>query len=110
MYGYTSTDQVFEVESIVGVFDFKINRWYLVIWAGHDESEWERDNETTCLRKPKLLDILKINSVSTTSTTAPAPNKLTSPQTRDITPNTTDTEWATVAPRPPVTPTSTTYI
>ena len=61
---------MFEVESIVGVFDFKINRWYLVIWAGHDESEWERDNETTCLKKPKLLDILKIKSVSTNNTSS----------------------------------------
>ena len=42
MYAYSTTEERFEVESIIGVFGSRANRWFLVKWTGYDEPEWER--------------------------------------------------------------------
>ena len=47
MYAYSTTDEIFEVEEIVGVFGHRANRWFLIKWAGYDEPEWERGHLLT---------------------------------------------------------------
>ena len=44
VHNYGTTDEVYVVEKIVGVFGYKDARWYLVKWQGFDESEWEREH------------------------------------------------------------------
>ena len=41
MHAYVTTEEIFEVEDIVGVFGHRANRWFLTKWAGYDEPEWE---------------------------------------------------------------------
>ena len=41
-YAYSTTAEEYEVESIVGVFGWKNNRWFQVKWAGYEVPEWER--------------------------------------------------------------------
>ena len=57
LYVYTTTDQVFEVESIVDGFGFKSNQWYLVKWAGYDDPEWERGH---LLEKDGCKDSIRV--------------------------------------------------
>ena len=44
IYNYDTTQEVFEVEKVVGVFGHVDNRWLLVKWQGHQEPEWERQH------------------------------------------------------------------
>ena len=45
-HNYATTDEVYTMEDIVGVFDIIEARWYLVKWQGYDVDvpEWERDH------------------------------------------------------------------
>ena len=44
IFNYDTTQEVFEVEKVVGVFGHVDNRWLLVKWQGHQEPEWERQH------------------------------------------------------------------
>ena len=44
VHNYATTDEVFAVEKIVGVFGHKDARWFQVKWEGYDEPEWEREH------------------------------------------------------------------
>ena len=44
VHNYATTDEVFTVEEIVGVFGHVDARFFLVKWEGHDEPEWEREH------------------------------------------------------------------
>ena len=44
MLNYATTDEVFTVEKIVGVFGHKDGRWFLVKWQGYEDPEWEREH------------------------------------------------------------------
>ena len=43
-HNYDTTDEVFEVEDIVGVFDINTTRWFKVKWKDYEEPEWEREH------------------------------------------------------------------
>ena len=43
-YNYDTTDEAFEVESIVGVFGRINSRWFLVKYAGYPVLEWNREH------------------------------------------------------------------
>ena len=43
-YNYGTTDEVFELEKIVGVFGRINQRWFLVKYAGHEVPEWNREH------------------------------------------------------------------
>ena len=55
-YNYATTEEVFTVEEIVGVFGHKDSRWYLVKWQGHEEPEWEREH---LLKRDKCHDSIR---------------------------------------------------
>ena len=44
IYNYDTTQEVFEVEKIVGAFGHVNNRWVLVKWKGYAEPEWNRQH------------------------------------------------------------------
>ena len=44
IYNYDTTEEVFEVEKIVGAFGHVDNRWLLVKWAGYQDPEWNRQH------------------------------------------------------------------
>ena len=43
-HNYATTEEVFEVEDIVGVFGSKDARWFKVKWKDYEEPEWEREH------------------------------------------------------------------
>ena len=43
-YNYATTEEVFEVEDIVGVFGRITSRWFLVKYAGYEAPEWSREH------------------------------------------------------------------
>ena len=43
-HNYDTTQEIFEVEKIVGVFGHVENRWLQVKWKWHPEPEWERQH------------------------------------------------------------------
>ena len=47
VHNYATTDEVFTIEKIVGVFGHVDARWFLVKWEGYDEPEWEREHLLT---------------------------------------------------------------
>ena len=53
---YATTDEVFTVENIVGVFGHKDARFFLVKWDGYEEPEWEREH---LLKRDKCHDIIR---------------------------------------------------
>ena len=44
IYNYGTTQEIFEVEQVIGAFGHVDNRWLLVKWRGHQEPEWERQH------------------------------------------------------------------
>ena len=44
IYNYDTTQEVFEVEQIVGAFGHVDNRWVLVKWKDYAEPEWNRQH------------------------------------------------------------------
>ena len=44
VHQYNTTDEVFTVEDIVGVFGRIEARWMLVKWEGYEQPEWEREH------------------------------------------------------------------
>ena len=44
VHNYNTTEEVFVLEKIVGVFGHKNARWYLVKWQDYDDPEWEREH------------------------------------------------------------------
>ena len=44
VHNYATTDEVFTIEQIVGVFGHRDARWFLVKWEGYEEPEWEREH------------------------------------------------------------------
>lgn len=46
-YNYNTTEEVFVVEDIVGVFGDVDARWFLVKWEGYEDPEWEREHLLT---------------------------------------------------------------
>ena len=56
IHNYATTDEVFVLEKIVGVFGFKDARWYLVKWKGYDDPEWEREH---LLQREKCHDAIR---------------------------------------------------
>ena len=55
-HNYDTTSEVFELESIVGVFGHKDTRWFKVKWSGHEEPEWEREH---LLRRDGCQDAIR---------------------------------------------------
>ena len=43
-HNYGTTNQIYEVEGIVGVFGRIGARWFLVKWGGYKKPEWEREH------------------------------------------------------------------
>ena len=43
-YNYNTTDEVFVLEDIVGMFGHRHSRWFKVKWQGHEEAEWKREH------------------------------------------------------------------
>ena len=43
-HNYNTTDEVYEVEDIVGVFGSNTARWFKVKWKDYEEPEWEREH------------------------------------------------------------------
>ena len=43
-HNYDTTNEVFEVEDIVGVFGSNTARWFKVKWKDYEEPEWEREH------------------------------------------------------------------
>ena len=41
---YNTTDEVYILDDITGVFGHKDARWFKVKWRGHEEEEWEREH------------------------------------------------------------------
>ena len=56
VHNYATTDEVFVIEKIVGVFGHKDARWYLVKWQGYNEPEWEREH---LLQRDKCHDAIR---------------------------------------------------
>ena len=56
IHNYATTDEVFVLEKIVGVFGYKDARWYLVKWQGYDDPEWEREH---LLQRDKCHDAIR---------------------------------------------------
>ena len=56
MHNYATTDEVFTVEKIVGVFGHKDSRFFLVKWEGYEEPEWEREH---VLKRDKCHDMIR---------------------------------------------------
>ena len=50
-HNYATTDEVFTVEEIVGVFDHIDARFFLVNWEGYNEPEWERERTSVAERQ-----------------------------------------------------------
>ena len=44
IYNYDTTQEVYEVEEVVGAFGHVDNRWLLVKWKGYDDPEWNRQH------------------------------------------------------------------
>ena len=56
VHNYTTTDEVYVVEKIVGVFGHKSSRWFQVKWEGYDAPEWEREH---LLKRDKCHDCIR---------------------------------------------------
>ena len=56
MLNYATTDEVFTVEKIVGVFGHKDARWFLVKWQGYEDPEWELEH---LLKRDKCHDSIR---------------------------------------------------
>ena len=56
VHNYDTTDEVFAVEKIVGVFGHKEARHFLVKWEGYEEPEWEREH---LLLRDKCHDMIR---------------------------------------------------
>ena len=44
IHQYNTTEEVFTVEDIVGVFGWLENRWLLVKWEGYEEPDWQPEH------------------------------------------------------------------
>ena len=44
VYNYGTTSEVYEIEKIVGVFDYVHSRWFLVKYKRYQTSEWSREH------------------------------------------------------------------
>ena len=44
IYNYDTTDEVFAIEKITGVFGYRGVRWFRVKYQGYEEEEWSREN------------------------------------------------------------------
>ena len=55
-HNYATTDEVFTVEEIVGVFGHRDARFFLVKWQGYNEPEWEREH---LLQRDKCHDSIR---------------------------------------------------
>ena len=85
VHNYATTQEVFAVEKIVGVFGHKDARWFQVKWEGYEEPEWEREH---LLKRDKCHD--SIRSFWATSGLKP---------TRDFYPDTNGENRCTVCAR-----------
>ena len=85
VHNYATTEEVFVLEKIVGVFGHKDARWFQVKWEGYDDPEWEREH---LLKRDKCHDAIR--SFWATSGLSP---------TRDFYPDTQGKNRCTVCAR-----------
>ena len=56
VHNYATTNEVFTIEKIIGVFGHKDARWFLVKWQDYEDPEWEREH---LLKRDKCHDAIR---------------------------------------------------